>query len=440
MLVTLCTVLEWRAPLVAGFAAYLAQGFGASGIHLRAGGRGESRPVQADPAWPWHLARSHIQLAQDAGALEADVVSADWLSSDSDQAAHQLEAWQAEQRSVSLLVMEGGAGEAVLRQHGVRPTFSGRARAHVGEPRASLSLAVVDAAAARLTRPPSAFRVVAIMPVFNEADILDHTLRYLVAEGIEVYVIDNWSTDDSFERARAWVGRGVLEVERFPKLGPQGTYDLRRLLGRVEAVSTEIRPADWFVLHDVDERRRGPWPGVSLREALWRVDQRGFTCIDHLTLNFWPVDNRFDARRDVATQLEYCEPSAHPGHFHQRRAWKNLGQRVDLASTAGHDVQFSARRVDPYRFLLQHYPIRSQQHGEQKVLRERLPRFSREEQAFGWHAQYAEVARTRSFVRQPDELVHFEPTAFASEYLVERLSGLGVFETPPAWATPMRPA
>jgi hypothetical protein len=139
--------------------------------------------------------------------------------------------------------------------------------------------------------------------------------------------------------------------------------------------------------------------------------------------------------RDIERQLAYFAFSDHPGHFHQRRAWKQLGTRVALAASAGHDCSFAGRRVYPYKFLLKHYPIRSQAHGERKVLCERLPRWNNEERARGWHRQYDDAAGRR-FLRDPETVTRFDPQWFYHRYLVQRLSGAGVFVQPPPWATP----
>jgi hypothetical protein len=281
---------------------------------------------------------------------------------------------------------------------------------------------------------PDDFRVLAIVPAFNEADVIEHTLRDLADQGVESYLIDNWSTDSTVERARRRLGRGLVGIERFPREGATGTYDLSALLGRVEEIAAAQRWPAWVMLHDADERRRSPWPGIRLRDALWHVDRCGFSCVDHVVLTFWPTDDSFDPEvGDIERQFGYFEFSDHPGHFHQRRAWKQSGARVGLVTTAGHDVTFEGRRVYPYKFLLKHYPIRSRSHGYRKILRERRGRWNPAERAGGWHRQYDGVGER--FLRDPATLTRFDPDTFAEEYLVQRLSGVGVFREPPAWAT-----
>jgi glycosyltransferase involved in cell wall biosynthesis len=330
------------------------------------------------------------------------------------------------EHAAAAIVVGDSQLDEVLIHRGLRPSFRGWSRD--GE-----RLAVLERADSQKPRPaPPPFRVVAIVPVFNEADVIEHTLRYLIRQGIGVYVIDNWSTDATVEIACRFQCQGLLGLERFPYTHPPEVYDLRAILRRVEEVATQLE-ADWFILHDADERRRPPWSDVSLRDALYHVDRRGFTCIDHVTLNFHPIDNDYAASQDVEEYFSYFQFSDHAGHFHQRRAWKNLAQRVELAPTAGHDVGFHGRRVYPFKFLLKHYPIRSQAHGERKVLRERRARWNPAERSLGWHQQYDQIER---FVRTAAELEYFDERTFYERRLIERLSGVGIFDRPPAWATP----
>lgn len=317
---------------------------------------------------------------------------------------------------------------------GLRAEFLGRCRSSRDE----LPAALVIVHPQSVLRPgpaPPRFRVLAVVPTYNEEDVIAQTLRYLTAQGIEVHLLDNWSTDATVERARAFLARGLVAIERFPVEGPTGRYELASIMRRVEEIGASATWADWVMLHDADERRTSPWPGVGLRDGLWHAQRSGFTCIDHVTLNFWPVDDAFDPGvADLEDHFRFFEFSNHPGHFHQRRAWRQLGVPVGLADSAGHDPRFTGRRVYPYKFLLKHYPIRSRAHGERKVLRDRASRWSPAERAHGWHQQYDGLA-PQDFVRDRRSLLRFDAGTFETRYLIERLSGVGVFERPPSWAT-----
>jgi hypothetical protein len=103
------------------------------------------------------------------------------------------------------------------------------------------------------------------------------------------------------------------------------------------------------------------------------------------------------------------------------KAWKNIHQSVQLSESGGHDARLPHRRVFPFNFLLKHYPVRSQAHGERKVFRDRAPRWDPQERAGGWHIQYDHVDAGHNFVREKASLLEFDET-FDSRYLMERLT------------------
>src|SRR5689334_9957716 len=137
--------------------------------------------------------------------------------------------------------------------------------------------------------PTKPFRVVALLAAYNEADVIGAVLAHLIAEGVEVYVIDNGSTDATAAVAEAFVGKGVLRVERMtgsPDNDGTNAFQWERILRRKEELAREI-DADWFIHHDADEFRESPWSGRSLAEAIAAVDRAGYNAIDFAVLNFW---------------------------------------------------------------------------------------------------------------------------------------------------------
>lgn len=283
--------------------------------------------------------------------------------------------------------------------------------------------------------PPDDFRVVAITTAYNEEDIIASSLRHMIEQGIEVYVIDNWSTDTTAEIARGYIGRGVINVELFPETDPQ-SYQRMNLLQRVEELCLSLQ-ADWYILYDIDEIRNSPWHDVSLREAIYHVDQCGFNCIDHTVLTFRPVD---DFMTDQGLeQMKFYELGRNPGFFVQLKAWKNVGKSVQLHPSLGHNISFDGRQIYPYKFLLRHYPIRSQKHGEQKVFIERKPRRDAEAVKKGFHNHYDHITPQYDFLYNRFDLEIFEVKHFSQKYLIERLSGVGITPYPKPFPTKPRP-
>lgn len=256
------------------------------------------------------------------------------------------------------------------------------------------------------------FRVVAIISAHNEGDVIYHVIGDLVGQGVDVYLINHCSTDNTVAEAEKWLGKGLIHIENFPQdagyhLLNEKQYIWYEILRRKEELAAKLE-ADWFIHADADEFRESPWAGYSLRTAIQAVDRLGVNAIDFALLNFRPVDNSFVPGSDVRNALRYFEWGEDFNAL-QIKCWKNMGVPVDLKNSGGHSVAFEGRKVFPVKFLLRHYPIRSQLHGERKVFEERKQRFSDVERSVGWHVQYNDVRdRNHNFLRDPVELILYD--------------------------------
>lgn len=271
---------------------------------------------------------------------------------------------------------------------------------------------------------PDDFKVIAIMTSYNDEDIIVPVIKKLVEENIDVYLVDNWSTDQTYNLALSLKGKGLIGIERFPSNGPSTYYTWELILQRVEKLTSSL-DASWFIHIDSDEIRHSPWPNLKLKDAIFWVDLAGYNAIDHTVLNFPPIDNNFQAGSDFEKYFEYFELGKKPGHFIQIKTWKNQGQIVSLAKTGGHDLHFKNRRVYPYKFLLKHYPIRSQKHGEKKILQDRKSRWYKPEKDKGWHTHYDDIQKDHVFLKESNNLQLFDED-FYVQNLVEIISGIGI--------------
>lgn len=266
------------------------------------------------------------------------------------------------------------------------------------------------------------FIVTAIISAHNEGDVIYHVIGDLIRQGVQVYLIDHSSTDDTVQQASKWLNNGLIHIEHFPEDAGyskrnKSKYIWRDLLRRKEELASQIT-SDWFIHHDADEFRESPWPDLSLKEAIYLVDRMGYNTIDFELLNFRAVNNDFEPHEDVRNYLRYFESSEDFNKL-QIKAWKKQASRVDLTSSGGHEVIFSERRVFPIKFILRHYPIRSQAHGTRKVLRERLERFDDEELARGWHVQYRGIGGNQNFLYDVGNLTLYDDDAIRLKILAE---------------------
>lgn len=315
----------------------------------------------------------------------------------------------------------------LLKSAGLRPEFLGYiARDNLSFAKTTLLAILANHHRPKLTQAPDNFRVLAVMHTFNEADVVEATLKRLFENGIDVWVADNWSTDGTHDIVAQYLGKGVVGLEHFPAGGSTGHRQLREMVGRTEQIAASAN-YDWYIHHDADEYLQSPWLGYRLKDALYHVDQCGFNAVNHAVLNFYPVDYiPLLPQLDYITQLNYFAFGEHPAYLTLIRAWKNLGKPVNLQHMKGHEVLFEGRRVFPYRFLMRHYPIRSQEHGERKVNFERVPRMMTDPDPRNRSNHYNHIQAGYDFVYNRLELEFFEPIRFADEYLIERLSMIGV--------------
>jgi glycosyltransferase involved in cell wall biosynthesis len=275
-------------------------------------------------------------------------------------------------------------------------------------------------------------RACALMAVYNEADVVREAVTKLIDHGVDVHLIDNASTDGTADRVADLVGQGVTDIEeaRFFENGRE-VYNWTALLKMKEDLSRRLG-YDWYLHVDADEIRYPPWPGVSLREGLDRVDAAGYNLINFKLFNFrLTEDTVYDGDWERSMPL-YSGAE----RFNQRqvKVWK-AHPEVDLANNmGGHHIRVPGAKVFPTRFIHKHYPVRSLEHGRRKILAERKARFSTAERQRGWHLQYDHLnevdpkdvfwdpARLTAFdLERESHALFVESTAVLSEALVDDL-------------------
>ena len=269
------------------------------------------------------------------------------------------------------------------------------------------------------------FRVAAVIHAFNEFDILPEVVEHLVSQNIEVHVFDNWSTDGSWDLANKLLISGkIRHAERFPDES-SGDYQWKLQLEKTAEYASRL-DVDWVMHHDADEIRCSPWSGISLRDAFAWADSLGYSAVDFTVIDFRFLTNQPPISDNYQNNLNHFEFGRRPGHFEQVKAWKNI-TKVDLASSGGHQAIFQERCVFPLKFLMKHYPLRNALQANKKVFKDRLPRMATEQKTFGWHTQYDAFGQIGTVDGwDSHKLTPWHPTYFMSDFIVERISGIGL--------------
>lgn len=266
-------------------------------------------------------------------------------------------------------------------------------------------------------------KTLAIITLFNERDIIIHVIDHLLEQGLDVYIIDNWSKDGSYEIIKSKGYDERVKIERYPKVDSK-QYDWTTLLNRVTEVAKQNKQYDWIMHNDADEIRSSPWAGVSLASAISFVDASGYNSIDFTVFDFRPTIDGYDGSIKPQIFFTHGEFGNRPGHFVQIKLWKN-NSTANLVKSGGHHVYVENQKIFPLKFFLGHYPLRSNIQAREKIFMNRKPRFMQSEKSIGWHTHYDHIKKNENFIRNKSELIAFNDQ-FYEKYLIERISGIGI--------------
>lgn len=229
-------------------------------------------------------------------------------------------------------------------------------------------------------------RIVAILASYNEQRFIRACLEHYLQQGIEVYLLDNDSTDDTLKIAREYLGRNLIAIERIPR---NGMYVWQNILKRKEQLADEIQ-ADWLMHADPDEIRVAPTSGRTLAEAIAEVDRQGYNAINFMEYTFLPVRESPDHDNELFQKtMQWYYPYAQR-HPHRLNAWKKQARNwtglkpfihelihnhrigvpsVNLHATGGHLVYFPGINPYPVDFKLKHYIVLSLDHAIEKYVK-----------------------------------------------------------------------
>lgn len=222
-------------------------------------------------------------------------------------------------------------------------------------------------------------RVIALLATYNERRFVAPCIEHLRRHGVEVYLIDNCSTDDTVGIAERYLDRGVIGIETLPR---HGVSDLRARNRRKEQLARELQ-ADWFIHLDADEIRLPPAGGSTLLESLEAVDRQGYNAVNFLELTFVPTREDPDHdhagfHRTMRTYYPFL-----PKFPHRLNAWKAAAE-VELGD--GHRVKFPGLRMYPQSFRMKHYLFLSVDHAVEKYVRQRYDQAAVDSGWHGWRA------------------------------------------------------
>ena len=253
-------------------------------------------------------------------------------------------------------------------------------------------------------------RICGLFFCYNEDHILAESLRHYLGLGIDLVMFDNFSTDGSLQIARGFQERRdlpgrLLEIVSVKTDGYEWGKILRAASNYMHDRLAHYR---WIMLIDADSFYFSPVRGAPLASFILACDCLGYNIIGGNLYEFYPTE-----RDDSAVSATLARM-----HYHREMPWEEkMAQEkifryhpgVDFYSEFGHRILRPAPRLSPVRFIYNHYPWVTYEHGLKKIFQDRKPRYVERRQNPVNHMHYLDLLPEKSdLVRNAAELSLFD--------------------------------
>ena len=133
-----------------------------------------------------------------------------------------------------------------------------------------------------------------ILTAYNEIDYLPLKKRWCDANGLDLYVLDNYSTDGTWE----WLQDNKVNSER---VDTRGSFDLPLLQKATMCALRRLNPS-WIVYIGADTFYVAP---KKLKDYISEVDKKGFNVISFPWNNFYNTGETMEVFDPVNTYFYY---------------------------------------------------------------------------------------------------------------------------------------
>jgi hypothetical protein len=209
-------------------------------------------------------------------------------------------------------------------------------------------------------------RVVRMLAVRDEADVLAANLCWYAEAGIDTVAVDNGSVDGSAEMLEDAVRAGsILRLETVEPTGPDTDWrGWSEVIARLQGMAARERP-DLVLLASADEFFE-VGDGPDLLAALEEDLRAGWTVFEFKNMEFHMTNGDPD-QEDVRLRLRYY--SLWDVEMFRGVRWE---PGIDFTAKLGHRpvLPHSAEwRLSPRLYVSRHYPLRSREQATRKVSR-----------------------------------------------------------------------
>lgn len=225
-------------------------------------------------------------------------------------------------------------------------------------------------------------RIVAIIAVRNSAAYVKNCLNHLLANGIEVAVLDQDSDDGTYELCHQFKGNGLCHLARYDY---PGYFSLRDQLIEKQKLISRLK-TDWVIHQDMDECLECTDPQTTLSKAISETGNKGYNAINFNEFLFIPYVS--EGESFYRSRYYYFFENRFPRLI---RAWKKSANLSNI-ELGGHGLSGNFN-LSPVSYNLRHYMFTSQSHAFEKYPN-RL--YSDDEvQQYGWHRHRLNISREK---------------------------------------------
>jgi hypothetical protein len=229
-----------------------------------------------------------------------------------------------------------------------------------------------------------------VLCVRNEVIHIKRALRDLISDGIEVVLIDHQSDDDTLDRARPFLGRGLLQLHSLPW---RGEFNLTEQLEFKARIVRDLHH-EWVLHVDADEWLHPADETPTLRGVIERADAEGFNALNFNEFVFVAEPGE-DFHSDDYSDRMVAYYHFRPHHPRLMRAFKRSAG-LDFTKAGGHLLQGEGLRLYPHDQVLRHYHAYSEEQGRRKYVgRSFAPRDLEK----GWHLNRLTITPERLRLR-----------------------------------------
>jgi glycosyltransferase involved in cell wall biosynthesis len=206
----------------------------------------------------------------------------------------------------------------------------------------------------------SQLRCLGVLLCYNDGDLLDESISYLLEQKHDLVVWDHGSTDETpavLERYRPH----CREIQRIPR--EFDFYELYEAMSR-HLIESYISEYDWISWPDQDEFLEGPARDRSYYAYLVDAEESGIDWIEFRNFNYWWTDEDDPTIPETTRRVRrYALRTDCPPRI---RSWRS--QVTNIRHFNHNPLEGNSA---PRPFNLRHYPMRSQSQMRSRVLRDR---------------------------------------------------------------------